>query len=75
MTDQNLLFSPDLSLNLLSKSSPSQLQPFQLNRSRTQPALPTEAFYVSSQKPILVNNNNNNNLKRKILTLIDKIRK
>lgn len=65
MADQNLLVASDLTLNLLSKSSPSQLQPFQFNRSRTQP-LPTEAFYISSQKNL--NNSsssgNNNNLKR-----------
>ncbi|CEP17823.1 hypothetical protein [Parasitella parasitica] len=48
MTEQNLLFSPDLTLNLLSKSSPSQLEPFQFKRSRTQP-IPTEAFYTTQK--------------------------
>ncbi|KAL9543573.1 hypothetical protein MBANPS3_008050 [Mucor bainieri] len=59
MTDQNLLFSPDLTLNLLSKSSPSQLEPFPFKRSRTQP-IPTEAFYAS-QKPSSNGNQNNGN--------------
>ncbi|KAI8328680.1 hypothetical protein EDC96DRAFT_530174 [Choanephora cucurbitarum] len=65
MTDPNLLFSSDLSLNLLSKSSPSQLQPFQYKRSRTQPAS-TETPYPQKMTTIAVNNsttNSNSNLK------------
>jgi hypothetical protein len=41
--------SPELNVNLLSKSSPSQLPAFQFKRSRTQP-IPTEAFYSSQQQ-------------------------
>lgn len=82
MTDQNnnLLLSPlDFSSSgpsLLSKSSPSQLQQPLLNRSRTQPVLPSEVSFLSSssqqqqqqqlqQQKLLLNNNNNNSLKRK----------
>ncbi|CAO3646788.1 unnamed protein product [Mucor fragilis] len=60
MSDQNLLFSPDLTLNLLSKSSPSHLEPFQFKRSRTQP-IPTEAFYASQKSTSNGNSNNQSN--------------
>jgi hypothetical protein len=68
MTDQNLLFSPDLTLNLLSKSSPSQLEPFQLKKSRAQPI--PDTFYSSSQQQKLSTSHNNssslNSNKRKL---------
>lgn len=63
MTEQNLLFSPDLTLNLLSKSSPSQLEPFPLKRSRAQPI--PEAFCSSSLQPqqkLSTSHNNNSSL-------------
>lgn len=66
MTDQNLLFSPDLTLNLLSKSSPSQLEPFQYKRSRTQP-IPTEAFYSSQKITTNGAQSNGNNSKCKYM--------
>lgn len=60
--------SSDVTLGLLSKSSPSQLGAFHFNRSRSQPA--TDGFYVSSPKLVMNgNNNSSSSLKRKFLCL------
>ncbi|CEI91834.1 hypothetical protein CU097_012459 [Rhizopus azygosporus] len=80
MSDPNLLLSPDYSLGLLSKSSPSQS--FQFKRSRTQSIPATSAtsnnnntisdnLYASSpQKTVSsgLNNNSNNNNKQSNLS-------